>query len=251
MAGFGICLLSLGWFAVLLAGCCLCLLASHEVKAWGPGIVPAHGDFFQRAVLHVVAPTARPHTSLGQRPRHSPAHRSNLHAYAATIVRSAGCGCPRVGGTADHVHLATRLSRTIAIADLVEKVKTSSSKWLKTQAAELAAFAWQSGYGVFSLGPADLPALLCYIDDQQQHHRARTFQSMDRAFSPRPFGAAPVLGRCPRLVWRRAFGPANRRDSGPGGPWRNLGTGPNGRSPVARDPQQALCGLVRGGTSRR
>lgn len=105
-----------------------------------------------------------------------PAHRSNLHAYVAALVRSAGCGCPRVGGTADHVHIAIRLSRTIAIAELVERVKTASSKWLKTQAPEFAAFAWQRGYGVFSLGPADLPALLSYIDDQQRHHRARTFQ---------------------------------------------------------------------------
>jgi REP element-mobilizing transposase RayT len=77
---------------------------------------------------------------------------------------------------ADHVHIAICLSRTIAIAELVEKVKIASSKWLKTQAPELAAFAWQRGYGVFSLGPADLPALMAYIDDQPQRHGARTFQ---------------------------------------------------------------------------
>lgn len=126
-------------------------------------------------VVHLVFST-KDRLTKDRLPLIGPAHRANAHAYLAALVRSAGCGCPRVGGTADHVHIAIRLSRTIAIAELVEKVKTASSKWLKTQGPELAAFAWQRGYGVFSLSPADLPALLSYIDDQQRHHRARTFQ---------------------------------------------------------------------------
>jgi len=108
--------------------------------------------------------------------------RPNLHAYLATVVRNAGCECLRVGGTADHVHLAVRLSRTLALADLVEEVKTSSSKWLKPQTVELGVFAWQRGYGVFSTGPTDLDALLAYIDGQADHHRTRTFQDEYRAF---------------------------------------------------------------------
>src|SRR5689334_10141737 len=75
------------------------------------------------------------------------------HAYLATVARNAECECYRVGGTADHVHLAVRLARTVTIADLIEELKTSSSKWLKTQSAELASFAWQRGYGSFSVGP--------------------------------------------------------------------------------------------------
>lgn len=82
-----------------------------------------------------------------------------LHAYLATVARNADCECYRVGGIADHVHLAIRLSRTITTAKLVEELKTSSSKWLKTQSPDLAAFAWQRGYGAFSVGPADLDAL--------------------------------------------------------------------------------------------
>jgi REP element-mobilizing transposase RayT len=67
--------------------------------------------------------------------------RPALHAYLATVVRNAGCECYRVGGVADHVHLAVRISRTITIAQLIEELKTSSSKWLKTQAPDLAHFA--------------------------------------------------------------------------------------------------------------
>jgi putative transposase len=57
--------------------------------------------------------------------------RPGLHAYLATVARNAGCECYRVGGVADHVHLAVRISRTITIAQLIEELKTSSSKWLK------------------------------------------------------------------------------------------------------------------------
>jgi len=88
----------------------------------------------------------------------------------------------RVGGTVDHVHLAIRFSRTITIAKLVEELKTSSTKWIKTRSPKLAGFAWQRGYGAFSVGPADIDALLAYIDTQEEHHRTRTFQEEYRTF---------------------------------------------------------------------
>ena len=108
--------------------------------------------------------------------------RTALHAYLATVARNVDCECFRVGGAADHVHLAVRLSRTLTMAQLIEELKTSSSKWLKTQSPALASFAWQRGYGAFSVGPSDLNALLHYIDTQEEHHRARTFQDEYRAF---------------------------------------------------------------------
>jgi putative transposase len=108
--------------------------------------------------------------------------RPKLHAYLATVARNAGCECYRAGGVADHVHLAIRLSRTLTIAYLVENLKTSSSKWLKTQSSDLAAFSWQRGYGCFSVGPTDLDSLCAYIDRQEEHHRTRTFQEEFRMF---------------------------------------------------------------------
>jgi REP element-mobilizing transposase RayT len=108
-----------------------------------------------------------------------------LHAYLATVARNAGCDCYRVGGVADHVHLAIRISRTVTIAQLVEELKTSSSKWLKTQSPTLAQFAWQRGYCAFSVGPSDLEALRGYIDTQQEHHRTHTFQEEYRTFLKR------------------------------------------------------------------
>ena len=108
--------------------------------------------------------------------------RPAMHGYLATVARNVDCECFRVGGVADHVHLAVRLSRTLTMAKLIEELKTSSSKWLKTQSPALAAFAWQRGYGAFSVGPSDLNALLHYIDTQEEHHRTRTFQDEYRDF---------------------------------------------------------------------
>jgi len=108
--------------------------------------------------------------------------RPMLHAYLAGVARKIGCECPRVGGVADHVHFAVLLSRTSTVAELVEELKTSSSRWLKVQSSECSDFAWQRGYGVFSVSPSDLEALLAYIDKQEEHHRTRTFQEEYRAF---------------------------------------------------------------------
>lgn len=111
-----------------------------------------------------------------------PAVRPILHAYMATVVRDHGCECYRVGGTADHVHLAVRQSRLIDISTLVEHMKSNSSNWIKPLAPGLEDFAWQRGYGAFSVGPADLDALTTYIDNQEEHHRTRTFQEEYVAF---------------------------------------------------------------------
>ena len=105
-----------------------------------------------------------------------------LHAYLATVVRNMKCGCPRVGGTSDHVHLAVQFSRTLTVAEPLEEIKTASSKWLKTQSPVLSKFSWQRGYGVFSVSPDKLDDLISYIDNQEEHHRARTFQEEFRSF---------------------------------------------------------------------
>ncbi len=106
--------------------------------------------------------------------------RLGLHAYLATIVRDRACECFRVGGVADHVHLAVRLHPTIGLAKLLEELKTHSSKWMKRHGVE--DFAWQRGYGAFSVGPADAAALIRYVEGQEAHHRKRDFQDEMRAF---------------------------------------------------------------------
>lgn len=127
-------------------------------------------------IVHVIFSTKDRHPFI------APDTRPKLHAYLATVARNIGCEAYRVGGVADHVHLAIRLSRTVTLADLVQELKKASSKWVKTQSPGLAAFARQRGYGCFSVGPSDLEPLRAYIDDQENHHRTRTFQEEFRMF---------------------------------------------------------------------
>lgn len=109
--------------------------------------------------------------------------RDDLHAYLAGTVRKLGCECFRVGGVADHVHLAVTLPTTKTAAKVVSEMKTASTAWMKRHG--IANFAWQRGYGLFSVGPADLDALVRYIDQQEAHHRRRSFEDEMRAFFAR------------------------------------------------------------------
>ena len=85
----------------------------------------------------------------------------------------------------DHIHILFRLSRTITISSAVEEVKKLSSKWLKTQSAALQSFAWQNGYGAFSVSESNVPAVCEYIANQREHHRINTFQDEYRAMLKR------------------------------------------------------------------
>jgi putative transposase len=123
-----------------------------------------------RVIVHII------YSTKDRFPYLAPSIRPHLHAYLATVTRNSNCEAYRVGGTSDHVHFAVRLSRTIAIAGLVEELKTSSSKWIKKQLPELRGFSWQRGYGAFSSGQNELADLIAYVENQEEHHRVRTFQ---------------------------------------------------------------------------
>jgi REP element-mobilizing transposase RayT len=112
----------------------------------------------------------------------SPAIDPELYAYQAALFKEMGCPALVINGTADHVHALFRLGRTVALCDVVEEVKKQSSRWLKTKGPALGGFAWQAGYGAFSLGESRVPAARRYIEGQKEHHRRRTFQDEFRAF---------------------------------------------------------------------
>jgi putative transposase len=105
-----------------------------------------------------------------------------LHAYQASVFKAMHSPALVINGTTDHVHALFLLGRTVALCDVVEEVKKSSSKWLKTKGPTLTGFAWQAGYGAFSLGESGVSAARQYIERQKEHHRVRTFQEEFRAF---------------------------------------------------------------------
>jgi len=107
--------------------------------------------------------------------RHRPL-REELHRYLGGILIHLSCPPLIIGGTENHVHLLHRFSRTSEPANVVKELKRGSSLWLKTKGPDLAEFAWQSGYGIFSIGISELDAVQKYISTQEEHHRTVTFQ---------------------------------------------------------------------------
>ena len=102
--------------------------------------------------------------------------RDELHRYLGGILTNLDCQPIIVGGVEDHVHLLCALSRTCDAAAMVKEVKRSSSVWLKTKSPDLADFAWQNGYGIFSIGFSQIESVRDYIAGQEEHHRKISFQ---------------------------------------------------------------------------
>lgn len=104
-----------------------------------------------------------------------PTWRGDLHAYLGGVIRTAD-GIPEsVGGVSDHVHLLIGLRATHRLADVLRELKAVSSLWVHNEIG-LRAFAWQEGYGAFTIGPSQRAAVRRYIEGQAEHHRTRTFR---------------------------------------------------------------------------
>jgi putative transposase len=108
--------------------------------------------------------------------------RNEMHAYLGGACNNLGCKVILVGGVADHAHIFCKLSRNITSAKLVGDIKRESSKWVKSKGKMLNKFAWQNGYGVFSVGKSEVERLKNYISNQEEHHRKKNFQDEYREF---------------------------------------------------------------------
>src|SRR5438046_7372233 len=97
-----------------------------------------------RIVVHLVFSTKNRSRFLQQ-----PSVRREVEAYLATVLRECESPALIVGAVSDHVHILHQLSKNHAACKVVEEIKKSSSKWLKTKGPELATFQWQAGYGIF------------------------------------------------------------------------------------------------------
>lgn len=111
--------------------------------------------------------------------------RDELHRYSAAILKSCDSPALLINSVEDHVHTVFVLARTTAISDVVEEVKKSTSKWIKSKGAGFSQFYWQSGYGAFSVSHSNLDQVLKYVANQAEHHRRKTFQEEYREFLTR------------------------------------------------------------------
>lgn len=112
----------------------------------------------------------------------NPSWGARLHAYMGGIARENRCKPIAIGGVADHVHLLLSLPPTLSVAKAMQLIKGGSSIWVHDEFPKARNFAWQQGYGAFSIGVSQVDATVAYIENQEEHHRAVSFQEEFRAF---------------------------------------------------------------------
>ena len=121
--------------------------------------------------LHIVFSTKRRYPFLANRE-----FRNEMHRYIGGTCNAIGCPVIAVGGAADHVHILCLLSRTRSVAEVVMDMKGQSSKWAKQVRLSLRKFQWQRGYGVFSVSESAVETVRSYINNQEEHHRRKSFK---------------------------------------------------------------------------
>src|SRR5262245_45027930 len=100
--------------------------------------------------------------------------RAELHAYIGGIIRDVGAIPQSIGGTGDHVHVLLGLKATHTLADVIRQMKRGSSVWIHEHGVKN--FAWQEGYGAFTVSASQLAKVERYIANQVAHHRNKTFE---------------------------------------------------------------------------
>ncbi len=130
-----------------------------------------------RIHIHLIFATKRREPCIGD------PIRGSLHAYLSTVLRNLGCPVVLVNSVEDHVHILFELARSVPLCAAAEEAKKSSSRWMKVQG--ITAFAWQGGYGAFSVSASQVPKVESYIANQREHHHRMSFQDEFRAFLER------------------------------------------------------------------
>lgn len=126
---------------------------------------------YSQLLLHIVFSTK------GRAPWITTEVAERLYPYIGGIVRAEKGVLYAIGGVEDHVHMYFRWRPDRSIADLMRTVKSRSSKWVHETYPNLAAFAWQEGYSVFSVSASQESAVKRYIAGQADHHKMEDFTS--------------------------------------------------------------------------
>jgi REP element-mobilizing transposase RayT len=102
--------------------------------------------------------------------------REPLYEYIGGIVRGEGGILLEIGGMPDHVHLLAKFKTSIAVAEMVQKIKGKSSKWVNDLPDRRDRFDWQEGYGAFTVSESLVPRVRKYIRTQEEHHKKVSFK---------------------------------------------------------------------------
>ena len=125
---------------------------------------------YTKLLYHIIFSTKR------REPLITDALRVDLYPYIDGILRGQSATLLEIGGIVDHIHLLIRAGSNVSVSTLVRLVKSNSSKWVNERPNARGRFAWQEGYGAFTVSLSQLPGVRGYIQGQQAHHRAKTFQ---------------------------------------------------------------------------
>ena len=101
--------------------------------------------------------------------------REELYKYIITIIQKHNHKVLSIGGMSDHVHILFGFRPTQSLSSLMQEVKRDSSEWINKKRLVVGRFEWQEGYGAFSYGKSQIPAVANYIETQAKHHTKQTF----------------------------------------------------------------------------
>jgi REP element-mobilizing transposase RayT len=102
--------------------------------------------------------------------------KEDLYKYMTSIIQNNNHKLLQINGMPDHVHILFGLRPVQAISNLMKQVKQDSSKWINQNRLARGKFSWQEGYGAFSYSKSQLPRVVKYIQNQQEHHKTKSFR---------------------------------------------------------------------------
>lgn len=105
-----------------------------------------------------------------------PEWKNDLYKYITGIIQAHDHKMLQINGVADHIHIFFGMRPTQSISDLMKQVKQDSSKWINTNGLADGRFSWQGGYGAFSYQKSEVPRIIKYIMNQEEHHKVKTLE---------------------------------------------------------------------------
>ena len=104
------------------------------------------------------------------------AWKNKLYKYITGIIQNYGHKVLQINGMPDHIHILIGMRPNQSISDLLQQIKNSSTDWINENNFLKQCFSWQSGYGAFSYAKSQVPTVIKYIQNQEEHHKKKNFQ---------------------------------------------------------------------------
>jgi REP element-mobilizing transposase RayT len=125
---------------------------------------------FSKLLYHLIFSTK------SREPLITPELQEELYPYIEGIARGQDASLIEFGGVPDHVHLVIQLRPDRSVSEIVRLIKANSSKWANERPNAQGRFAWQRGYGAFTVSISQLEVVREYVRKQEEHHRTRGFR---------------------------------------------------------------------------